>query len=442
MARLVKIWGEGIPDVSPWELDSITESGSCVFALDPDAKYSGIFGYKASYDGANIVCYGSKGFTPQGEVYFGVRFKIDPGLTGVADKKIYLFNLECLAPTSMLTGITLELDGSGDPLQWSVYNRVGGFFNSSQNFTLGVWHYWLVFYRQGTGSDGGWIHKIDGIEIYNNLTHDVSPFTADLIRIGSKDQVGANPAAGSYIYYDDIGVDDSEPPGLPILPYSYDKKPLASKGLPIPFLDHVPKLFRDNPSPDLLALTGKMDGLLEAWGIETKELQHLYDPGRAHAAALAELEFMFQADFKGYETEREKRQKISFAVKGHKSRGLWQEDAKPKIDAIAGGDAQIFRGFSGDDWILVGDGLTPAAYYWAALGADGVDDELGIALIGSGDEVEVAGNIYIDVDNDSLTAQEVKNMVQELEADVVPAYIRVILGYVNVVGQFIEYARI
>jgi len=212
--------------------------------------------------------------------------------------------------------------------------------------------------------------------------------------------------------------------------------------LPLPFLDHVPKIFRGNPSPDLLAFADKMDKLIGEWGEETKGLQHLFNPARAPAAALVELDFMFQAGFKGYETEREKRQKIGFAVKGHKSRGLWQEDAKPKIDVIAGGDSKILRGFSGDDWILVGDGLTPPAYYWAALGADGIDDELGIALIGAGDEMEIAGNIYIDVDNDSLTAQEVENMVQELEEDIVPAYIRVILGYVNVGGQFIEYVRI
>lgn len=107
--------------------------------------------------------------------------------------------------------------------------------------------------------------------------------------------------------------------------------------------------------------------------------------------------------------------------------------------------ARIFRSYDQDDWILVGDGLTPAAFYWAALGADGVDDMLGIALIGKGDEIEVAGNIYIDCHKgvlvSTLTAAQIAQIVTELESDVAPAYMRIILGYINATGAFIEYAN-
>ena len=74
----------------------------------------------------------------------------------------------------------------------------------------------------------------------------------------------------------------------------------------------------------------------------------------------------------------------------------------------------------------------------AAMGADGIDDELGISLIGSGLEVQVAGNIYIDVDNNSLTADEQESIRLDL-LDIVPAYMYVHIGYENVSGQFIEY---
>ena len=82
--------------------------------------------------------------------------------------------------------------------------------------------------------------------------------------------------------------------------------------------------------------------------------------------------------------------------------------------------------------------MTPTAYYWAALGADGIDDDLGISLIGSGLEIEVAGNIYIDVDNAVLTAGE-QEQIRVAMLDIVPAYMKVHFGYLDGTGTFIEY---
>jgi hypothetical protein len=212
--------------------------------------------------------------------------------------------------------------------------------------------------------------------------------------------------------------------------------------LPIPLREHMPRAFREQGGPDFDALCTKLDSVFGSLGEEARALQYLYDPARAPAACLEALAEMMAAGLKGYETERQKRQKIAYAVKGHKKRGLWADHAKLIVDSIAGGDSSIFRGYQSDDSIEVGDGLLEApTNYWSAEGCDGVDLGLGIAEIGSGLEVEVAGNIYIDVDNAALTAAQLAQLVAEFQGDIAPAYFYVHLGYTTGT-QFIEYALI
>jgi len=159
---------------------------------------------------------------------------------------------------------------------------------------------------------------------------------------------------------------------------------------------------------------------------------------RIPAAFLDNLGYYLNAGIQPQDSDTEKRQKIVRAVQSHKRRGSFNLDAKPKIDLICGGNSVIIRSFDKDDWILVGDGLTPTAYYWTAMGADGIDDDLGISLIGDGMEIEVAGNIYIDVDNNSLSVADQARLELEMQ-DIVSAYMYIHFGYVNLSGHFIEY---
>lgn len=206
--------------------------------------------------------------------------------------------------------------------------------------------------------------------------------------------------------------------------------------LPIPFEQFIPRSF--NRDAKLLAFANKMDEILNGLRDDTLGLNTLINPFKIPAQLLDNLGYYLNAGINDQDTEHEKRIKIAGAVAGHKRRGSWNNDAKPKIDLIAGGDAQIFRSFDKDDWILVGDGLTPADYYWAVMGADGIDDGYGISLIGSGTEIEVAGNIYIDVDNNSLSAAK-QAAIELVMRDVVPGYMKVHFGYISGTGQFIEY---
>jgi len=207
-------------------------------------------------------------------------------------------------------------------------------------------------------------------------------------------------------------------------------------GLPIPFIESILKLHRQNTDSGWTALSGKMDSILTEAVEEVLELYSLKVPERIPASLLEELGDYVAAGLKPWDSDTIRRKKIEAAVRGHKRRGSWTDDAKPKIDAISGGDSQIVRSFDKDDWILCGDGTEPPAYYWAALGCDGVDFGLGISLIGAGTEMEVAGNIYIDLGPKMIRAP---NLIQNPED--LTKWPDSYLVTVTLDGYFTEYAE-
>jgi hypothetical protein len=208
--------------------------------------------------------------------------------------------------------------------------------------------------------------------------------------------------------------------------------------LPISFKEFIPRIFWQDPICDILA--DKIDEHLEEWKQDHINLWRMYDPAACSSAFLEELGYFLNAGLSNTDTEHQKRVKIYTAIESHKNRGSWENDAKDKIDSIAGGDAQIIDIIGTSDWILVGDGTTPTDFYWASMGVDGVDDDLGLDLIGESTEIGVAGNVYIDVDNNSLSADEL-TQIELVLSDIVPAYYIVHLGYMSG-GAFVEYSTI
>jgi len=254
--------------------------------------------------------------------------------------------------------------------------------------------------------------------------------------------------------------------------------------LPIPFKEFIPSFFTRDKK--LIAMADKIDSNLAEWKEDVLCLNCIIDPAGMPEILLNDIGNYLSAGILDTDSSRTKREKIRGAVKAHKNRGLWEEDAKPRIDSIAGGDSQIARAQDSADWILFGHEADDPDNFWAILGTDvsdtsewvwdsptdfilveaadtsfngtlGTDNigdygadlmgsqvgamgntEFGIDLIGAGDEIEIAGNIYIDVDNKILTYDEVEQIKLSLE-DVVPAYYRVFLGYFNTSGQFIVY---
>jgi hypothetical protein len=217
--------------------------------------------------------------------------------------------------------------------------------------------------------------------------------------------------------------------------------------LPYPSLQFFPKLMRDSADDGTRALAAKLDALLLRWEALGIGIEALHRPEECPGQFLEELGYIVNAGIRPLDSEQTRRKKILYAVQAHKRRGSWRRDAKIKIDAITGlspGARLVDYGELGtDEWILCSDDAFPGAYYWATMGYDGIDLELGIGLCGGYDDYELAGNVFIDchegVSTPVLSAATIEQIVGELEFDIAPAYFRIFLGYIDGTGAFQHY---
>lgn len=248
------------------------------------------------------------------------------------------------------------------------------------------------------------------------------------------------------------------------------------------FEKYIPKFF--NRDDKLQSFADAHDNQVESARADLINFKNISSPVKT--PFVDELAEYLNADIIQSDTQRNKREKIYGAIAGHKNRSLWNDHAKPIVDSIAGGDAVIIRSLDSADWIMFGNESTDPDNYWAVMGTDIIDTseyvfesetdfilveagdtssngtlgedgigeygadmfgsqvgtigdmQQGIDLIGAGDEIELMGNIYVDVDNSILSYKEVEQIRESL-FDVVPAYFVVYLGYFNSNGQFVIY---
>jgi hypothetical protein len=212
--------------------------------------------------------------------------------------------------------------------------------------------------------------------------------------------------------------------------------------LPIPSINFFPQGYQDNPTDAITALAGKIDDIFSALEQETFDLLWLKNVERCPSKYLNELGYMLNAGLQKIDTDRIKRQKIYKAIQSHKIRGSWIDHAKIIIDAITGYSAVMFVASASDDWILGGDGIIELDSPWAIL-ESGVDDPYGMNLIGEGTEIEISGNIYINchdgIKGSTLTSDQINNIVNQIKDDIVPAYMRIYLGYIDTDDSFVVY---
>jgi hypothetical protein len=262
--------------------------------------------------------------------------------------------------------------------------------------------------------------------------------------------------------------------------------------LPIPSAEYFPKLYRDANDPQFVALTDKLDSIYGGMADDIKNFRRLrriemltrpFADGYGHQVS---------ANILSSDSDRQARSKAYYATRSWGNRGTWLYDAKSKVDAIAGGNSSLLTaiGFATSDTILVGGLVTePTDNYWSTLGinltspegyyfdtdtdlilmdsddgssntvlgTDGVEDfgpdlmagpyfvgsgdpDLGMDLVGSGTEIQIPGNVYINVDNPFLTAEQIAQIVASLDYTTVPAYFRVFLCYLNDQGNPVVYA--
>lgn len=212
---------------------------------------------------------------------------------------------------------------------------------------------------------------------------------------------------------------------------------------PIPFINYIPKAFRENTKLSTIQMCDEADDQLGSLYDEIINLKYLMDIERCPDKYLSFLGYLNNAGIINSDNETTKRQKIDIATASHKIRGSWENQVKIFMDAITGYSAEIFRATDSDDWILTGDGSLAIGSDWAILSGDG-NEPYGMSLIGEGDEIEVAGNIYIDCHNGIHTAilstAQITMLVNGIKDDVVPAYMRVYLGYIDSSGIFTRYS--
>ncbi len=208
--------------------------------------------------------------------------------------------------------------------------------------------------------------------------------------------------------------------------------------LPTPFEKFIPRIFRRDVK--LTALTDKVDTHLEEWKGDIVDFKKFPDPLSIRTGLVDDLGELVAAELLDTDSDTIKRGKIAKAVEGHKLRGTFELDIKLKIDTIVGGDSAVITGLGADDWIMSGDGISPpSGFFWAGMGGDGSATDYGIRLVGNGSESVVKGIIEIDVDDNSLSAAVVLQIVESIENSVA-AYMRVFLGAFTA-GVFIRYAN-
>ena len=200
----------------------------------------------------------------------------------------------------------------------------------------------------------------------------------------------------------------------------------------LPFEKYIPKVLQENLDNYGQAFIDYVDNLFTLVKKETTDLKYFYTVELIPDIFLDTIGNQFAAGILSSDTEKQKRIKILNAIAGHKKRSLWEDDIKIRIDSITGLNASLYTVIGDDDSIFTGDGLTPAAFYWSTMGCDGVDDDLGEALIGDGTEVNISGNIYIDLGGN--VSSDILDQIEEnisIVNKLIPSYFVIYLGYTS-----------
>lgn len=224
--------------------------------------------------------------------------------------------------------------------------------------------------------------------------------------------------------------------------------------LPYPSAYYIPRIYGDNADAGYTALTAKMDAHLLAVRAEVIELYYLKTSYRCPSGLLSELGDMLAAGLNVYETERQKRVKITYAVATHKNRGLWEEQVKPLFDSLAsvdnpGNDARLINSASLKKilniWVEC-DGVNNVGTAWSPEGLGDDPAYMGLAEVTPGGSygIGIPGTIYVDchygVHTAVLTADTIARLVDWFTSDVIPAYMKGYLAYIDASGFVTVYS--
>lgn len=194
--------------------------------------------------------------------------------------------------------------------------------------------------------------------------------------------------------------------------------------LGLPFERYIPRVLQENIDNYGQAFIDYMNNILNEAKKETIDLKYFYTIELIPSVFLSSIGKQLCAEIFQNDTERQKRKKVLYGIRNRRYRSTWEDDIKIRIDTITGLDTRLYS--EDDSAIICGGGESPSRY-WATMGYDGIDPNLGEDFIGSGEEASVAGNVYVD-----LTANESEDILDQIEQNIIniiPAYFIVYLGY-------------
>ena len=210
--------------------------------------------------------------------------------------------------------------------------------------------------------------------------------------------------------------------------------------LPTPIENFIPEDMKENITPAGQAWIDKHNSVIDSILNDIINLETLLDPVKCPSEFLVYLGSMVYAEIYRSDDERTKRIKIADATDRHAHRSLWEEDLKLRIDSVANTDAVLFnaRGSLNNDSVFL-DGSEDIVNTWSAFG-DGSTDPIGEMFTGSGNEPTQAGNIYIDLQDGTLTTEQIEDIKNQVNIHKGYSFFRFFLGYVTG-GNFVEYAN-
>lgn len=210
---------------------------------------------------------------------------------------------------------------------------------------------------------------------------------------------------------------------------------------PVPSKRFIPKVYEGDSDVDVL--TDEIDSQLIDWYNDIINIKRYYRADETPDQFIPELGALLEAGIKAGDDVTTQRIKVATAVENHRKRTLFNAAVKPILDDLTGFDSDIVNFRDNDQWILTGDGNTPPTAFWGVLGANDTDTTFGLQLSGSLIDQGSAGIIFIDlhvgVDTAQFTQSEIEDIVDVIEDEQTPAYMVVILGFIDSTGKFIFY---
>lgn len=193
---------------TPWEFESITQSGGNTFAKAKDARFHGTYGYENVLSTSNSAAYGKLTFPTKTEVYYRMYIKFKTGwsqtdntfirfqlLWGGSGRYPYTLYLYWHSATSTFGVRATSQHRFGS---FTVYNNQAG-----SDVNLNQWYCFEFRYHGNDASTGGAEFWIDGVSKGSDYTRDTS-YSEDWPRETRLGMTLSDGTPAGSIYLDDV----------------------------------------------------------------------------------------------------------------------------------------------------------------------------------------------------------------------------------------------